>query len=98
MEWGALRPEQGEGARGDGYDFYPGRQLLKDEFDAIWETRAPHHPEALTPAVHNRLFKIIFHQRPLKPPQAAHDPQPAIPCYLGRASLFCAIKFPVTRI
>lgn len=63
-----LRPEAGEGAKGDGYDFYPGRQLLKDEFDAIWEAQAPHHPEVLTPAVHDRLFEIIFHQRPLKTP------------------------------
>ena len=64
-----LRPEQGEGAKGDGYDFYPGRDLLEEEFNEIWAAQAPHHPDALTPAVHDRLFEIVFHQRPLKQPK-----------------------------
>jgi CRISPR-associated endonuclease Csn1 len=64
-----LRPETGEGAKGDGYDFYPGRALIEAEFDEIWEAQTPHHPDALTPEVHDRLFEIIFHQRPLKAPQ-----------------------------
>ncbi len=61
-----LRPEAGDGAKGDGYDFYPGRSLLEEEFDAIWQAQAPHHPEALAQEVHDRLFEIVFHQRPLK--------------------------------
>ena len=64
-----LRPESGEGAKGDGYDFYPGRALIEEEFTAIWEAQAPHHPEALTDDVHERLFEIVFHQRPLKAPK-----------------------------
>jgi CRISPR-associated endonuclease Csn1 len=64
-----LRPEMGEGAKGDGYDFYPGRKLIAEEFDAIWEAQAPHHPEVMTPEVHARLFEIVFHQRPLKAPK-----------------------------
>jgi len=64
-----LRPEEGENARGDGYDYYPGRDLLEEEFDAIWDAQAPHHPEALTPQVHDRLFEIVFHQRPLREPK-----------------------------
>lgn len=64
-----LRPEEGENARGDGYDFYPGRDLLEEEFDAIWEAQAAHHPEALTQQVHDRLFEIVFHQRPLRTPK-----------------------------
>lgn len=64
-----LRPETGEGAKGDGYDFYPGRALIEEEFAAIWEAQAPHHPETLTPEVYQRLFEIVFHQRPLKAPQ-----------------------------
>ncbi len=63
-----LRPERGDNAKGDGYDFYPGRQLLKDEFDEIWEAQRSHHPQALMPDVHDRLFEIIFNQRPLKTP------------------------------
>jgi CRISPR-associated endonuclease Csn1 len=64
-----LRPESGEGAKGDGYDFYPGRALIEEEFDAIWEAQAPHYPEALTAEVHDRLHEIVFRQRPLKAPR-----------------------------
>ena len=64
-----LRAEPGEDAKGTGYDFYPGRGLLEEEFDAIWSAQVPHHPAVLTPAVHDRLFEIVFHQRPLKQPR-----------------------------
>ncbi|MEH3158862.1 MAG: type II CRISPR RNA-guided endonuclease Cas9 [Sphingomonas taxi] len=63
-----LRPEQGEDAKGTGYDFYPDRALIEEEFEAIWAAQVPHHPEVLTPQVHDRLHEIIFHQRPLKTP------------------------------
>ncbi|MGV3771181.1 MAG: type II CRISPR RNA-guided endonuclease Cas9 [Sphingobium phenoxybenzoativorans] len=64
-----LRPESGEDAKGDGYDFYPGRALIEEEFDAIWAAQAPHYPGVLTDEVYARLHEIIFHQRPLKAPQ-----------------------------
>ena len=64
-----LRPETGEGAKGDGYDFYPGRALVEEEFEDIWEAQAKHHPSVLTDAVRDRLYEIIFHQRPLKKPK-----------------------------
>jgi len=64
-----LRPETEEGARGGGYDFYPGRHLVKAEFDAIFEAQAAYHPTLLTDAVHDCLFEIVFHQRPLKEPR-----------------------------
>ena len=64
-----LRPESGEGTKGDGYDFYPDRQMLEEEFEAIWDAQAPHHPGTLTPENKKRLFEVIFHQRPLKQPK-----------------------------
>lgn len=64
-----LRPESGEDAKGDGYDFYPGRLLMEEEFDAIWQAQAPHHPAVLTDEVYGRLREIIFYQRPLKAPR-----------------------------
>lgn len=64
-----LRPESGEGAKGDGYDFYPGRDLIEEEFEAIWTAQSAHHPDVLTPDVHDRLHEIVFHQRPLKQPK-----------------------------
>lgn len=63
-----LRAEPGEDAKGTGYDFYPGRKLIEDEFDAIWDAQAPHHPDVLTDEVRRRLYEIVFHQRPLKTP------------------------------
>lgn len=64
-----LRPETGEGAKGEGYDFYPGRDLIKAEFDAIWEAQALHHPTALTEDVYKHLHEIVFGQRKLKAPK-----------------------------
>nr|WP_249780983.1 type II CRISPR RNA-guided endonuclease Cas9 [Bradyrhizobium sp. dw_78] len=64
-----LRPEAGEGSKGDGYDFYPDRQMLEEEFEAIWNAQTPHHPDVLTPKNGKRLFEVIFHQRPLKQPK-----------------------------
>lgn len=64
-----LRAESGEGAKGDGYDFYPDRQMLEEEFEEIWAAQAPHHPDTLTPENEKRLFEVIFHQRPLKQPK-----------------------------
>lgn len=63
-----LRPESGEGARGDGYDFYPDRRMLEDEFEAIWEAQQAHHGAVLTEEIRRRLFEVIFYQRPLKQP------------------------------
>ena len=39
-----LRPEPGADAKGTGYDFYPGRELLEEEFHAIWQAQAPQIP------------------------------------------------------
>lgn len=49
------------------YDFYPTRQLLLDEFDAIWYRQAPHHP-SMTEAARAAIHQAIFYQRPLKQP------------------------------
>lgn len=64
-----LRPETGEEAKGDGYDFYPGRELVEEEFEAIWDAQAPHHPTLLTPENRALLHEAIFYQRPLKAPK-----------------------------
>jgi CRISPR-associated endonuclease Csn1 len=51
-----------------GYDFYPDRRHLAEEFDALWAAQAAHHPEVLTDALRDEIGVIIFHQRPLKAP------------------------------
>jgi CRISPR-associated endonuclease Csn1 len=49
------------------YGFYPTRQLLLDEFDAIWDRQAPRHPQ-MTANARAAIHDAIFHQRPLKQP------------------------------
>ncbi|MFD1332566.1 type II CRISPR RNA-guided endonuclease Cas9 [Methylopila musalis] len=55
-----------KGAKAE-YAFYPTRDMLKHEFDAIWRAQAPHHA-TLTDAARDELFDTIFYQRPLKDP------------------------------
>ncbi len=54
---------------GEGYDFYPERRHLEQEFDTLWSAQALHHPHLLTDAARARLHRIIFFQRPLKTPK-----------------------------
>jgi CRISPR-associated endonuclease Csn1 len=54
--------------KNDVYDFYPGRALIAEEFDAIWHAQVPHHPALLTAETYGHLHEIVFHQRPLKEP------------------------------
>jgi len=51
------------------YDFYPSRELLKDEFHKICNAQKKHHPALLIDEVVKKLEHIIFYQRPIKPPK-----------------------------
>ncbi|WP_051213384.1 type II CRISPR RNA-guided endonuclease Cas9 [Rubritepida flocculans] len=55
----------GVGAKAE-YPFYPTRDLVRAEFDAIWAAQAGWNP-ALTPEARDEIAGILFHQRPLKP-------------------------------
>ncbi len=50
-----------------GYDFYPVRSMLEDEFGRIWDAQATHYPDVLTEDRKAHLFRVMFYQRPLKP-------------------------------
>lgn len=52
-----------------GYDFYPDRRHLTEEFDLLWQAQARFHPETLTDELRTEISIIIFHQRPLKTPE-----------------------------
>jgi CRISPR-associated endonuclease Csn1 len=56
-----MRPE------GDGYDFYPERRHLEEEFDTLWAVQSELNPTLLTEEIRARLHRIIFFQRDLKP-------------------------------
>lgn len=51
-----------------GYDFYPDRRHLEEEFHKLWAAQSEHHAE-LTDTLHDLVFEKIFYQRPLKEPK-----------------------------
>lgn len=50
------------------YEFYPTREMVKAEFDAIVQVQSVHHPD-VSAATFAELRKTIFHQRPLRSPR-----------------------------
>lgn len=52
-----------------GYDFYPDRNHLSEEFDKLWAAQTRHAPDILTEDLRDEIATIIFHQRPLKTPE-----------------------------
>jgi CRISPR-associated endonuclease Csn1 len=46
--------------------FYPSRDMVKAEFNAIWNAQQKHHATLLTAEAHKKIFDALFHQRPLK--------------------------------
>lgn len=64
-----------------GYDFYPDRRHMEEEFHRLWLAQAQHH-SALTDELRDALFETIFHQRPLKTPAIGRClflPEPRLP-------------------
>ena len=57
---------QGKGAKAS-YPFYVGRDMIENEFEALWKAQHHFHPNLLTDDLHDALHHIIFHQRDLKP-------------------------------
>ncbi len=52
---------------GNLYDVYPTRELIEDEFEKIWKSQSQYYPDTLTDKLKEKIKKIIFFQRPLKP-------------------------------
>lgn len=51
-----------------GYDFYPDRRHLEEEFHKLWAVQARFHPD-LGDDLRDQVFEKIFFQRPLKEPK-----------------------------
>lgn len=49
------------------YDFYVTREMIAEEFDALWEKQRTFHPERLHDQARDSLGEILLSQRPLKP-------------------------------
>jgi CRISPR-associated endonuclease Csn1 len=63
-----LRQDDENGKPAPGYDFYPDRHHLEDEFAKLWAAQEVHHPD-LTEELRDQIFETIFYQRPLKEPK-----------------------------
>jgi CRISPR-associated endonuclease Csn1 len=72
-EWLHRRRQKGLWVRarmdedGSGYAFYPSREVLEREFDAIMAAQRRFQPDLLNEAVIGDLRETVFYQRPLKP-------------------------------
>ncbi len=49
------------------YDLYIDRDMIADEFDALWRKQAELNPSLFTEAARTDLKDVLLHQRPLKP-------------------------------
>ena len=58
----------GTGGKAD-YEFYPTRQMILDEFDAIWAAQAPIHPDIMTEDAREALLKVITYNKKAPSPQ-----------------------------
>ncbi len=59
---------EGQGAKAL-YEFYPTREMIRHEFDQLWETQANLDPGFFTEAKRDRIRTIVFRQRDLKKPK-----------------------------
>jgi len=50
-------------------NWYPNRQMYKDEFTVIWDKQKEFYPDILTDKLKNKIENDIFFQRPLKKQQ-----------------------------
>lgn len=57
-----------DGKEETGYDFYPDRKHLEEEFHKLWTAQACYYSE-LTDDLRDLVFEKIFFQRPLKEPK-----------------------------
>lgn len=58
-----------DGKESQGYSFYPTRALFEKEFQELWETQSEFYPGILTNELRDKIWQIIFFQRPLKAPK-----------------------------
>lgn len=67
------------------------RQMYIDEFKALMTEQQKHHPQILTTENVDRIFAIIFYQRPLKPQEAGL-------CTLIDGEKRARLAFPQTKL
>ncbi|WOE75909.1 type II CRISPR RNA-guided endonuclease Cas9 [Alterisphingorhabdus coralli] len=58
--------DDGSGHALKGYEFYPQRHHIAEEFDAIWSSQARYHPQMRKDSLRDALQRVLLFQRPLK--------------------------------
>lgn len=61
--------EEGKSKLNKYYDLYIDRQMIEEEFDALWAKQAALNPTLFTPEAGKKLKDCLLFQRPLKPVQ-----------------------------
>ncbi|MEN3930642.1 type II CRISPR RNA-guided endonuclease Cas9 [Microvirga sp. W0021] len=51
------------------YEFYPTREMMLHEFHTLWGIQQSYNPAVFKSDLREKIEKIIFYQRPLKPPK-----------------------------
>ena len=64
-----VRPQTGAEAT-ELYEFYPQRDMLVAEFDAMWDAQSKHHPALKKDGVRGKIRRTLFRQRPLQEVEA----------------------------
>jgi CRISPR-associated endonuclease Csn1 len=49
------------------YPLYVNRDMVKHEFESLWQFQSAFHPDIYTQKAYDALKNTLFHQRPLKP-------------------------------
>lgn len=62
-----LTTEEGKNKIDKNYDLYVDRQMVADEFDALWTVQAAFNPELFHEKARVELRDTLLHQRPLRP-------------------------------
>jgi CRISPR-associated endonuclease Csn1 len=68
-----INPAKIANAKGD-YAFYPSREMLREEFEIIWDCQAPHHPAILTSELKEAVARELFFQRAITAPHPGKCP------------------------
>ena len=75
-EWLADRHRRGQPTRARihgssstdrAYDLYIDRQMIREEFDALWQTQATFDPARYSDDLYEAIVGVLFFQRPLRP-------------------------------
>ncbi len=76
----------------DEYAFYPSREILREEFEVIWNEQAKYYPAELTVTLKDKIKNELFFQRAITSPPPADCPYFSDEQRIARASRLFQIR------